>query len=134
YTDPMQAPNYYIIASIATMKFETNKEMNQVISIYRSDAYQANIHASVIQKQEYAYSFSIAKSRLKFVLENRLINKFIELITRFIEDYSSVVTNEHMTVDIFQIENSKKLKHKGHPRLYQNTLQDLNISQDLNLR
>ncbi|CAG8533930.1 5561_t:CDS:2, partial [Cetraspora pellucida] len=100
--------NYSIIAGIAAIEFETNKEMNQVISI--------------------------SKSRLKFALKNRLINEFIRLITRFIKDHSGVATNKCMTVDIFQIENSKKLKHKGHPRLHQNTLQDLNISQDLNLK
>ncbi|CAG8795031.1 27746_t:CDS:2, partial [Racocetra persica] len=91
YTDPMQASDYSVILGISAVEFDTYEEINQVISI--------------------------PKSGLKFALENRLVDEFVGLITRFIENYTGVDTNERMTVDVTQIENPKKLKHKGHPKL-----------------
>ncbi|CAG8779512.1 17762_t:CDS:2, partial [Dentiscutata erythropus] len=140
YTDSMQTSNCSIITGTDAadiMKFDTNKEMNQVIAIRGPNIYQASIHACVTQKQEYAHRFGIAKSGLKFAFENGLINEFVKLIVKFIENHSEVATNKHVTIDITQIENPKKLKHKGHPKLFnsiQSTLQDLNTNQNLNLR
>ncbi|CAG8821162.1 2732_t:CDS:1, partial [Dentiscutata erythropus] len=74
---------------------------------------------------------------LKFALENGLINEFVELIVKFIENHSGVITNKHVTVNITQIKNPKKLKHKGRPKLFnsiQSILQDLNTTQNLNSR
>ncbi|CAG8819144.1 5089_t:CDS:1, partial [Racocetra fulgida] len=63
-------------------------------SIHKHDANQASIHASITEKHEYAHSFKIAKSGLKFTLENRLVNEFIGLIVKFIENHSGVATSE----------------------------------------
>ncbi|CAG8803321.1 8889_t:CDS:2, partial [Racocetra fulgida] len=49
---------------------------------------QTSIHISITQKQEYSYSFGIAKSSLKFALENKLVDEFVRLVKRFIEDYT----------------------------------------------
>ncbi|CAG8844519.1 41530_t:CDS:2, partial [Gigaspora margarita] len=122
YTNPMQVSNYSIITGTTTTKFDTVKfgtseEMNQVISIREHDTYQASIHANITEKQEYAHGFGIAKSGLKFILKNGLVNKFVGLIVKFIDSHSGIATSEHMTIDISQIENPKKLKHKGRPRL-----------------
>ncbi|CAG8750076.1 25657_t:CDS:2, partial [Racocetra persica] len=72
---------------------DKNEEMNQVIFIRGSNAYQTSIHTNITKKQEYIHSFGIAKCRLKF-----------------------------MTVDVNQIENLKKSKYKERPRL-QNSAQ-----------
>ncbi|CAG8632366.1 18965_t:CDS:1, partial [Racocetra fulgida] len=72
----MQASNFSIILGTTAMEFDTNKEINQVVSIHGPDAYRASIYISIIQKQEYAHSFGIAKSGLKFALENGLVNEF----------------------------------------------------------
>ncbi|CAG8461986.1 13927_t:CDS:2 [Cetraspora pellucida] len=86
YTDPMQASKYSIIRDTATAEFNIN--------------------------EKYAYSFGIAKSELKFALKNELVNEFVEIIVKFIEDYTKINTNKQMMINISQIENSKKLKHK----------------------
>ncbi|CAG8829736.1 18446_t:CDS:1, partial [Gigaspora rosea] len=69
---------------------------------------------------------------------NGLVNEFVGLIVKFIENYSEVNTNERMTIDINQFENLKKSKHKGCPRLQnsaqQGILNDINTKQDLNKR
>ncbi|CAG8624634.1 17401_t:CDS:2, partial [Dentiscutata erythropus] len=89
-----------------TAEHKTVIEMNQVISICRPDIYQSKICKNITQKQKYG----IAKSGLKFAIDN--------------------------DVDITQIENPKKLKHKGHPKgsnsVQQDSLQDLNIEQKEN--
>ncbi|CAG8540844.1 24060_t:CDS:2 [Dentiscutata erythropus] len=130
YTDSMQASNYSVIPDTSYMEYDTNEEINQVISIHEPDIYRASIHNNITQKQDYAYGFGIAKSELKFALENVLVNEFVGLITRFIENHTGVDTNKRMTVDITQIENPKKLKYKGHPKLpkpvQQSNIQNLN--------
>ncbi|CAG8799882.1 13739_t:CDS:2, partial [Dentiscutata erythropus] len=69
--------NTYLCTDAANiMEFDTNEEMNQVIAIRGPNTYQASIHACVTQKQEYTHGFGIAKSGLKFALENGLINEF----------------------------------------------------------
>ncbi|CAG8771481.1 8897_t:CDS:2, partial [Dentiscutata erythropus] len=119
-------------------ELDMNEEINQVVSIRGSNTYQATIHASITEKQEYAHGFGIAKSGLKFAMENGLVNEFVGLIVKFIENNSEVNTNKRMTVDINQIENPKKSKHKGHPKLQNSTQQDIpkdiNPKQDLNKR
>ncbi|CAG8651951.1 23485_t:CDS:2 [Gigaspora rosea] len=138
YTDQMQVSGYSVITSSDAIEFDMNKEMNQVVSIRGSNMYQASIYASVTEKQKYAHGFGIAKSGLKFAMENRLVNKFVGLIVKFIENYSEVNTNEQMTVNINQIENLKKAKHKRCPRLQnseqQSIFEDINAKQDLNKR
>ncbi|CAG8473319.1 8956_t:CDS:2 [Racocetra fulgida] len=130
YINPMQASNFSIILGTIAMEFDTNEEINQVIYIHGPDANRASIYASIKQKQEYAHGFGVAKSRLKFALENGLVNKFVGLIARFIENHSGVAINERITVDITQIENPKKLKHKGCPKLVNSTQQKLNSRRD----
>ncbi|CAG8621247.1 3411_t:CDS:2 [Dentiscutata erythropus] len=58
--------------------------------------YEARIYTSIVQKQEYIHGFGIAKSELKFVLENSLVNEFVELIVRFIESYTGVDTTKQI--------------------------------------
>ncbi|CAG8849096.1 17867_t:CDS:2, partial [Gigaspora margarita] len=98
YTDPMQASNYSIITGTAAAEFDTVEFGTK--------------------KQEYAYSFGVAKSGLKFTLENGLVNEFVGLIVKFIDSHSGVATSEQC------------------PRLLdsaqQNTLQDLNANCNLN--
>ncbi|RIB18752.1 hypothetical protein C2G38_2036645 [Gigaspora rosea] len=101
----------------SAMEFDLNEEINQVISICEPDTYRASIHNNIILKQEYAYGFGVAKSMLKFVLESGLVNEFVELITGFIENYTGIDTNKKMIVKVTQIENPKKLKHKGRLKL-----------------
>ncbi|CAG8821564.1 10667_t:CDS:2, partial [Dentiscutata erythropus] len=79
YIDPIQISNCSIITGTDTadiIEFDTKEEMNQVIAIHKPNIYQASIYACVTQKQEYAHGFGIAKSGLKFALENGLINEF----------------------------------------------------------
>ncbi|CAG8822096.1 45627_t:CDS:2, partial [Gigaspora margarita] len=110
-------------AEFDTVEFGTSEEMNQVISIHGHNAYQASIHANITEKQEYAHGF---------------VNEFVGLIVKFIDSHNGVATSKCMTIDISQIKNPKKLKHKGRPRLLdsaqQNTLQDLNTNCNLNSR
>ncbi|CAG8759681.1 17511_t:CDS:1, partial [Cetraspora pellucida] len=94
------------------------------------DIYQPNIYTSITQKQEYVRGFDIAKSGLKFALESGLVDEFVGLIIGFIENHTGVNTNQRILVDITQIENLKKLKHKGCSKKSSSTqeiLQDLNI-------
>ncbi|CAG8542881.1 5408_t:CDS:2, partial [Racocetra persica] len=58
------------------------------------------------------------------------IDEFVGLITRFIENHTGVNANQRMLVDITQIDNPKKLTHKGRPKRSSST-QDDNIFQDL---
>ncbi|CAG8645073.1 6462_t:CDS:2, partial [Racocetra fulgida] len=95
-------------------EFDTSEEMNQVTSIRGHNAYQASIHTSITEKQEYAHGFGIAKSGLKFALENGLVNEFVGLIVKFIENHSGVATSEHIT----------KLKHKRRSRLLDSAQQN----------
>ncbi|CAG8610910.1 11480_t:CDS:2 [Ambispora gerdemannii] len=44
YTDPMQASDYSVITGTTTAEFDTNEEMNLVISIHKHDTYRASIH------------------------------------------------------------------------------------------
>ncbi|CAG8508493.1 3884_t:CDS:2 [Racocetra persica] len=118
-------------ASISAVEFDTYEEINQVISIRGPDTYRASIYNNIKQNQEYAYGFGVAKSRLKFALENGLVDEFVGLIIRFIENHTGVDTNKRMTVDITQIENPKKLKHKGRPKLPKPAQQN---NQDLKTR
>ncbi|CAG8852730.1 6478_t:CDS:2, partial [Gigaspora margarita] len=80
--------DYSVISDTSTVEFNINKEINQVISICGPDMYRASIHYNITQKQEYAHSFGIAKSGLKFALESGLVNEFVELITGFIENHT----------------------------------------------
>ncbi|CAG8759174.1 20711_t:CDS:2, partial [Dentiscutata erythropus] len=101
------------------------------------DVYQPSIHTSIVEKQEYACGFNIVKSGLKFAIENSLVDKFVGLISGFIENHTenqriqvntsqienqrmqvniSQIENQRMQVDISQIENLKKAKHKGRPK------------------
>ncbi|CAG8717357.1 3820_t:CDS:2, partial [Dentiscutata erythropus] len=131
----------YLILESASMQnaqilqsFSSTHEYAERYFKYKYNALQASLK-NIINMQEYAYRFDIAKSGLKFTLENRLINKFEGLIVKFIENYSGVATNKHVIVDITLIENPKKLKHKGCPKLFnsiQSILQDLNTNQNLN--
>ncbi|CAG8679524.1 2353_t:CDS:1 [Cetraspora pellucida] len=113
----MQASDYSVIPNTSAVEFNIYKEINQVISICKPNTYKASIHNNIKQNQEYAHSFGVIKSELKFALKNRLVNEFVGLITRFIENHTGIDTNERMTVDVTQIENPKKLKHKEHPKL-----------------
>ncbi|RIB20483.1 hypothetical protein C2G38_2179177 [Gigaspora rosea] len=106
YTDPIQVSNYSVISGISAVEFDSNKEINQVISIHGPDTYRVSIHNNIMLKQEYAHGFGVAKSKLKFALESR-----------FIENHTGVDTNTRMSVKVTQIENPKKLKHKGHLKL-----------------
>ncbi|CAG8540505.1 14187_t:CDS:1 [Racocetra persica] len=128
YTDLMQASNYTIIESTDSTEFNTNEEMNQLISIHDPDIYRASVHISIIQKQEYVYGFSVAKSRLKFVLENGLVDEFVGLVEEFIKDHTGIDINKQMTIDVIRIKNPKKLKHKGYPKIAKSvqSVQDLN--------
>ncbi|CAG8823324.1 34757_t:CDS:1 [Gigaspora margarita] len=100
--ESMQVLDYSVIIDTAVsesdiyeeMNQDINEEVNQVIFIHGSDMYQARIHTSIMKKHEYVHGFGIAKSKLKFVLENDLVNEIIELIVRFIESYTSVNTTE----------------------------------------
>ncbi|RIB27680.1 hypothetical protein C2G38_2159979 [Gigaspora rosea] len=79
----------------------------------------------------------------KVCMKNGLVNEFAGLIVKFIENHYEVNANKWITIDINQIENLKKSKHKGYPRLQNsaqqgifeniNTKQDLNKRQDLDL-
>ncbi|CAG8842871.1 43909_t:CDS:2, partial [Gigaspora margarita] len=88
-----------------------------------------NIENQDVEMNQYAHGFGVAKSRLKFALENGLVNEFVGLISRFIENLTG-------------IENLKKLKHKRHSKIpkstsqgtLQDVKQDLNTRQNLNLR
>ncbi|CAG8726356.1 25306_t:CDS:2 [Gigaspora margarita] len=145
YTESMQASDYSVITSTAASEFNTYEEMNQdtyeevnhVISIHGSNTYRARIHTSIVQKQEYVHGFGIAKNGLKFALENSLVNEFIGLIVRFI-GHTGVDTTERMMVDVNKIENPKKLKHKGRPKLtgpmQQSAFQDLDTRQNKSSR
>ncbi|CAG8499715.1 10935_t:CDS:2 [Gigaspora rosea] len=90
------------------MNQDTFEELNQVTSIHGSDMYEARIHTSIVQKQKYAHGFGIAKSELKFALENGLVNEFVGLIVRFIESHTGVDTTERMMVDIDKIANKSR--------------------------
>ncbi|CAG8683676.1 22444_t:CDS:2, partial [Gigaspora rosea] len=46
----------------SAMEFDSNKEINQVISIHEPNMYRASIHNNIILKQEYVHGFGIAKS------------------------------------------------------------------------
>ncbi|CAG8688445.1 6898_t:CDS:2, partial [Racocetra fulgida] len=109
----MQAADYSVITDTSVVECDANEETNQIISIRGPDMYKASIYKSIIQKQEYAHGFGVAKSGLKFALENGLVDEFVGLITRFIENHTGIDTNERITVDVTQIKNPKKLKHKG---------------------
>ncbi|CAG8553362.1 21565_t:CDS:2 [Cetraspora pellucida] len=98
YTDLMQASDYSMIEGIVIEKIDSNKQINQLISIHGPNIYQASIHTSIIQKQEYAYDFE-----------------------KFIENHTDIDANNRMTIEVTQIENSKKLKHKGHPKILKST-------------
>ncbi|CAG8640818.1 22693_t:CDS:2, partial [Gigaspora margarita] len=140
--ESIQASDYSVITVTTVLEFDTYEkinqdmygEVNQVISIRGFDMFQARIHTSIVQKQEYAHGFGFAKSGLKFVLENGLVNEFIELIVRFIEGHTGVDTTEQMIVDINKIKNPKKLKHKEWPKLMgpmqQSAFQDLDTRQN----
>ncbi|CAG8651686.1 14865_t:CDS:2 [Gigaspora margarita] len=80
---------------------ETSIEMNQVISIRGPD-------------QEYTHGFGIAKSRLKFAIDNGLVDEFVGLITRFIKNHTGVNTRSNF--------------------VQQDILQNLNIEQEETLR
>ncbi|CAG8842130.1 39240_t:CDS:1, partial [Gigaspora margarita] len=121
YTNPMQVSDYSMIKGTAIEEIDSNKQMNQLISIRGPNAYQASIHTSITQKQEYAYSFGIAKSGLKFVFDNELVDEFAELIKKFIENYTDVDINNQMIIEITSIENPKKLKHKGCSKILKST-------------
>ncbi|CAG8797722.1 15042_t:CDS:2 [Gigaspora margarita] len=54
-----------------------------------------------------------AKNGLKFAFDNGLVNKFAELIEKFIENHTNIDVNNQMTIEVTRIENPKKLKHKG---------------------
>ncbi|RIB27241.1 hypothetical protein C2G38_2029558 [Gigaspora rosea] len=135
YTDSMQASDYSMIEGTAIEEIDSNEQMNQLISIRGSNAYQASIHTSITQKQEYAYGFGVAKSGLKFALDNGLVDEFAELIEKFIENHTDVDANNRMTIEVTRIENPKKLKHKGRPKILKSTqiVQDLN-AENLNER
>ncbi|CAG8674184.1 7100_t:CDS:2, partial [Racocetra persica] len=93
YTDPMQTSNSLLI--IGTIREQSMiTETNQVMSIREADIFQSSIHANITQKQEYVHSFGVAKSRLKFAIENSLVDEFIELITRFIENHTGINANQ----------------------------------------
>ncbi|CAG8741864.1 3785_t:CDS:2, partial [Cetraspora pellucida] len=109
--------NYSVIEGTDNVEFDENEEMNQLISICGPDTYQASIHTSITQKQEYAYGFGVAKSGLKFALENKLVDEFVKLIERFIGNYTGVDVNNQMTIDVTCIENPKRLKHKGRSKM-----------------
>ncbi|CAG8470644.1 6822_t:CDS:1, partial [Dentiscutata erythropus] len=113
------------------MASDVNKQMNQLISIRGSDTYQASIHTSITQKQEYIYSFGVAKSKLKFALANGLVDEFVELIEEFIENNTGVDINKRMTINVTRIKNLKKLKHKECPKILKPipSIQDLNTEQ-----
>ncbi|CAG8732858.1 19778_t:CDS:2, partial [Racocetra fulgida] len=59
------------------------------------------------------------------------IDEFVELIEKFIENNTGVDINKQMTIDVTRIENLKKLKHKGRPKIPKPTpsVQDLNAGQ-----
>ncbi|CAG8577812.1 hypothetical protein C2G38_2252528 [Gigaspora rosea] len=137
YSNPMQVyDSSPIRGTIAD--HETSIEMNQVISIRGPDVYQPRICKNITQKQEYTHGFGIAKSGLKFAIDNGLVDEFVGLITKFIENHTGVNTSQQVEVDITQIENPKKLKHKGRPKgsnsVQQDILQDLNTGQEESLR
>ncbi|CAG8776163.1 7543_t:CDS:1, partial [Racocetra fulgida] len=77
-----------------TVEQDTITEINQVTSIHRPDIIQPSIRTAITQKQEYVHGFGIAKSGLKFAVENELVDEFIGLITRFIENHTGVDTNK----------------------------------------
>ncbi|CAG8838199.1 8998_t:CDS:2, partial [Gigaspora margarita] len=57
------------------------------------------------KKQEYAYSFGVAKSILKFALENELVNEFVRLIVKFIDNHSGIATNKLRREDKMEAKN-----------------------------
>ncbi|CAG8780890.1 41382_t:CDS:2, partial [Gigaspora margarita] len=126
YSNPIQVYNSSPIRGTIA-DHETSIEINQVIFIRGPDIYQPRICKNITQKQEYTHGFGIAKSGLKFAIDNGLVDEFVGLITRFIENHTGINTSQRMEVDITQIENSKKLKHKD-------ILQDLNMEQEETLR
>ncbi|CAG8565017.1 3468_t:CDS:2, partial [Cetraspora pellucida] len=127
--------------STDNVEFDENKEMNQLISICGPNTYQASVHTSITQKQEYAYGFGVAKSGLKFALENKLVDEFVKLIERFIGNHTGVDVNNRMTIDVTRIENPKRLKHKGCSKMQKSsenvqdlTARNLNERQNLNVQ
>ncbi|CAG8716239.1 25053_t:CDS:2 [Gigaspora margarita] len=90
YTDLIQASNYSIIEGAAIKELDLYEQTNY---------------------------FGIAKSGLKFALNNGLVDEFAGLIEKFIENYTNIDANNQMTIEVTRIENSKKLKHKGHPKI-----------------
>ncbi|CAG8645283.1 40999_t:CDS:2 [Gigaspora margarita] len=82
-----------------TMEQDTIAETNQVISIREPDVVQSSIYKDIMQKQEYAYGFGIAKSGLKFAIKNGLVDEFVGLVTRFIEYHTG---SNFMQRDILQ--------------------------------
>ncbi|CAG8812512.1 24035_t:CDS:2, partial [Racocetra persica] len=54
------------------------------------DILESSICTNIAQRQQYIYGFGITKSELKFAVENGLVDEFIELITRFIENHTDL--------------------------------------------
>ncbi|CAG8782222.1 8837_t:CDS:2, partial [Dentiscutata erythropus] len=68
------------------------------------------------ETQEYAYGFGIAKSGLKFAIDNGLVDEFVRLISRFIENRTGVRSNfaqqdSLQNLNIEQEKNSRPKKH-----------------------
>ncbi|CAG8820843.1 35076_t:CDS:2, partial [Gigaspora margarita] len=141
YTDLMQVSDYSIIEGMAIEEINSNEQINQLISICGPNTYQASIHTSITQKQEYAYSFGVAKSELKFALDNRLVDEFAELIEKFIENHTDANVNNQIMIEVTRIENPKKLKYKECPKILKSTpivqnlnAKNLNKKQNLNTK
>lgn len=72
----------------------TIMEMNQVTSIRGPNILEPSVCTNITQKQQYVHGFGVTKSGLKFAVENSLVDEFVGLITRFIENHTGVNANQ----------------------------------------